>query len=104
MAAQSAGFEVDTVADEGLAGAVDVDVVRAARRAGRFLVTLDRGLADIRLHPPGSHAGILVLRVADQQPATVVDALVDALMGLDLDDLATCIVVVQANQVRVRRP
>jgi hypothetical protein len=46
----------------------------------------------------------LVLRVADQQPATVVDALVDALMGLDLDDLATCIVVVQADQARVRRP
>jgi predicted nuclease of predicted toxin-antitoxin system len=58
----SAGHDVDTVADEGLVGAPDQDVVGAATAAGRILVSLDRGLGDIRAYPPGSHAGIVVLR------------------------------------------
>ena len=74
-AARSAGFEVDTVIDEGLAGAPDGAVVQAATREGRLVVTLDRGFADIRLHPPGTHAGILVLHVADQRPRVIVETL-----------------------------
>ncbi len=57
-AAQSAGLDVDTVADEGLTGAIDDDVVYVATREERFLVTLDRGLANIRLHPPCSRRSV----------------------------------------------
>jgi predicted nuclease of predicted toxin-antitoxin system len=39
----SAGDDVDTVADEALAGAPDQDVVAAATAAGRILISLDRG-------------------------------------------------------------
>ena len=102
-AARSAGFEVDTVVDEGLAGAPDRDVVQAATRQGRFVVTLDRGFADVRLHPPGTHVGILVLHVADQRPGVIVEALVSALDGLDLDDVAGCNVVVRGGEARIRR-
>lgn len=59
----SAGHDVDTVPGEGLTGAPDPDVVSAATGAGRILVSLDVGLGDIRAYPPGSHAGIVVLRV-----------------------------------------
>jgi predicted nuclease of predicted toxin-antitoxin system len=103
-AARSAGFDVDTVVDEGLAGAPDADVVQVATREGRLVVTLDRGLADIRLHPPGTHAGILVLQVADQRPRLIVEALVTAIDGLDLDDIAGCNVVVRGEEARIRRP
>ena len=67
---QTAGHDVDTVIAEGLAGAPDPDVVAAATEAARILASLDRGLGDIRRYPPGSHAGIVVLRLADQSPAT----------------------------------
>ena len=53
-----AGHDVDTVTQEGLIGAPDQDVVAAATAAGRILISLDRGLGDIRAYPPGSHAGI----------------------------------------------
>jgi predicted nuclease of predicted toxin-antitoxin system len=53
----SAGHDVDTVPAEGLTGAPDPDVVSAATRAGRILVSLDVGLGDIRAYPPGSHSG-----------------------------------------------
>ena len=62
----AAGHDVDTVVEENLAGAIDPQVVAAAAAVGRLLITMDRGLGDIRTYPPGSHAGILVLRPADQ--------------------------------------
>ena len=65
----SGGHDVDTVADEGLIGVPDRDVVAAATAAGRILISLDRGLGDIRAYPPGSHAGIVVLRLTDQSAA-----------------------------------
>jgi predicted nuclease of predicted toxin-antitoxin system len=65
----SAGHDVDTVTEEGLVGAPDRDVVAAATAAGRILISLDRGLGDIRAYPPGSHAGIVVLRLTDQSAA-----------------------------------
>ena len=55
------GHDVDTVADEAMAGAADEDVLRAATGEGRLLITLDRGFGDIRRHPPGTHAGVIVL-------------------------------------------
>jgi predicted nuclease of predicted toxin-antitoxin system len=61
----SAGHDVDTVGQEGLSGAPDSDVVAAASAAERVLVSLDVGLADILAYPPGSHAGIVVLRLTD---------------------------------------
>jgi predicted nuclease of predicted toxin-antitoxin system len=49
-------------------GAPDREVVAAATAAGRILISLDRGLGDIRAYPPGSHADIVVLRLNDQSP------------------------------------
>ena len=63
---ESAGHDVDTVVDKGLSGAVDEAVSRTATAAGRLVMTLDRGFGDIRRYPPGSHAGIVVLRIDDQ--------------------------------------
>jgi len=48
----SADQNVDIVTDEGLTGAPDHDVVAAATAAGRILISLDRGLGDIRAYPP----------------------------------------------------
>ena len=73
----SAGHDVDTVTQEGLIGAPDRDVVTAATAAGRILISLDRGLGDIRAYPPGSHAGIVVLRLTDQSAAAATKAVTD---------------------------
>jgi predicted nuclease of predicted toxin-antitoxin system len=67
-----AGHDVDTVGQEGLGGATDPEVVAAATAAGRVLISLDVGLGDIRAYPPGSHAGIVVLRLTDQSAAGAV--------------------------------
>jgi predicted nuclease of predicted toxin-antitoxin system len=68
---RAAGHDVDTVVDEQLTGAADRAVLHAATNAGRLVVTLDRGFGDVRSYPPGSHPGVLVLRVEDQSPPAV---------------------------------
>ena len=69
-----------------------------------MLLTLDRGLGDLRRYLPGSHAGVIVLRPASQDPASVLDLVVRLLDTLDPDDLAGCVVVVEPRRVRIRRP
>ena len=98
------GHDADTAESEGLACAVDDDVLASARSTGRFLITMDRGMGDIRRHPPGSHAGVVVLRVGDQRSPVVLEVLRTFLTNHDLASLAGCTVVVHGHLVRVRRP
>jgi len=57
-------------------------------------------LGDIRAYPPGSHAGIVVLRLTDQSAAAVSDlaALTNA------DGLAGAVSVLQRGLLRIRHP
>ena len=100
----SAGHDVDSVTDEGLVGAPDRDVVAAATAAGRILVSLDRGLGDIRTYPPGSHAGIVVLRLTDQSAATASKAISDLTTLTNPESLAGAVAVLQRGLLRIRHP
>jgi predicted nuclease of predicted toxin-antitoxin system len=100
----STGHDVDTVIEEGLTGAPDPDVVGAATTAGRILISLDRGLGDIRAYPPGSHAGIVVLRLTDQSAAAATKAVSDLTTLTDLDSLAGAVTVLQHGLLRIRHP
>jgi predicted nuclease of predicted toxin-antitoxin system len=97
------GHDVHTVHDEQLAGHSDPVVVRAAAGEGRMVLTLDRGVGDLRHYPPGSHAGIVVLRPSSQDPDTVVELVDRFLSAYSLDDLRACNVVVEPNRIRIRR-
>jgi predicted nuclease of predicted toxin-antitoxin system len=68
---REAGFEADTVAEEHLSGADDSTVACAVRSGVRVPVTLDRDFGDIRIFPPGEHAGIVILRPKSQDKGTV---------------------------------
>lgn len=100
----SHGHDVDTVLDEELGGQADPVVMQAATDAGRMVVTPDRGVGDIRAFPPGTHAGVVVLRPLSQDPASII-ALVDRLLDVHaLEQFSGCVVIVEPQRVRVRRP
>lgn len=98
------GHDVDTVIDEAMLGAADEDVLAAATGEGWLLITLDRGFGDIRRHPPGMHAGVVVLRPGDQLAPTVTTALRDLARAHPLEDMVGCITIVRGDLVRIRRP
>ena len=57
------GYDCDTVMEEGLKGQSDSRVWDFAQRENRFLITQDLDFSDIRKFKPGSHAGILLVRL-----------------------------------------
>jgi Domain of unknown function (DUF5615) len=59
---RAAGHEADGLRDEGLTGAADDVVLDLVRRERRVLLTLDKGIANVRAYPPKSHAGIVLFR------------------------------------------
>ena len=98
------GHDVHTVADEQLTGESDPVIVAAATDEGRFLLTLDRGVGDLRRYPPGSHAGVLVLRPVAQDPDSILALIQRLVRTHPLDELRGCVVVVEPRKVRIRRP
>lgn len=64
LALSTVGHDVDTVRAEQLAGRDDADVWRAAQAAGRFLITQDLDFSDVRRYTPGTHVGLLLVRLA----------------------------------------
>ena len=56
------GYLEESVHAEGMSGWKDDALWRTVQNEGRFLVTADKGFADIRTYPAGTHRGILLLR------------------------------------------
>ncbi|MSQ81858.1 MAG: hypothetical protein EXR77_02950 [Myxococcales bacterium] len=56
------GQDADTVADEGMAGAPDAAILPRARDDGRILITMDKGIGDVREYPPELFGGIVLVR------------------------------------------
>jgi predicted nuclease of predicted toxin-antitoxin system len=60
---QTAGHDVETVADEDLGGASDEELIGVCGAEKRVLITLDLDFANVLRFPPSSHTGIVVLRL-----------------------------------------
>ncbi len=101
---QALAHDVDTVRTERLAGRDDTEIWQAAQSAGRFLITQDLDFSDVRRYTPGTHAGLLLVRLA--QPGR--DALVARVTMLfetePVDQWRGCLVVATDHKVRVKRP
>jgi predicted nuclease of predicted toxin-antitoxin system len=76
------GHEVDTVLSEGLVGAPDTEILDHARLEHRILLTMDKGIADIRLFPPYVYPGIVLFRPATSGRAEVLRFVRQALPDL----------------------
>jgi predicted nuclease of predicted toxin-antitoxin system len=98
------GHEADRVHDQGLSGAPDDEVWHHVCQEGRFFITLDLDFSDVRSFPPGSHAGILLLRPQSRGKGAVLGVLLRVLEERPLSDLTGCLAVADEIQTRVRRP
>jgi predicted nuclease of predicted toxin-antitoxin system len=96
--------DVDTVVGEGLQGREDEQLWPEVQASGRFLITKDLDFSDERRFPPGSHAGILVLRLSDDRSQTVAERLSAVFATESIETWSGCLVVVADHKVRVRRP
>lgn len=98
------GHDVSTVPEEDLVGTADARLASAAASEGRMLLTLDRGFADVRRHPPGTHPGIAVLHTRELRPRVLETLMARFLETHGFDEFIDCKVVIEPGAVRARRP
>jgi predicted nuclease of predicted toxin-antitoxin system len=97
------GHEAVSVIEQGMGGWKDPVLWQATQSEQRFLVTADKGFADLRSYPPGSHAGVLLLRPDEDGIQPVIELLERVLANHDLKALARTAAVVTPRGIRIRR-
>ncbi len=99
---QRHGYDVDTVPQEQLTGGSDADVWHAARAANRLLITQDMDFSDSRSFSPGTHAGLLLVRLRDPG----VNALTTAIEAIarEIVNWHGCFVVLTDTKIRIKHP
>lgn len=97
------GHDADTVSQEGLAGRDDPHVWDAVQRAGRFLITQDLDFSDIRRFAPGTHKGILLVRLREPGRMALTNRIRAVFQMEKVEGWTGGFIVVTERKIRVRR-
>ena len=98
------GHNVDTVRTEQLTGRADPDVWSAAQAAQRFLITQDLDFSDVRRYTPGTHAGLLLVRLTRPGRNALFERVSTVFQTEKVEDWTGCLVVATEQKIRIRRP
>jgi predicted nuclease of predicted toxin-antitoxin system len=96
--------DAHTALDEGLKGASDARLWRAAQVEDRILLTQDLDFSDERLFAPGTHAGIILVRLRMPSRVRIAWRIEEVFRCESVEAWIGCFVVVTDRKVRVRRP
>lgn len=95
--------DVHTVAEENLSGKSDSEVWDSAQRDERFLITQDLDFSDIRRFAPGTHCGILLVRLHSPDRQSLTLRVAEVFQQEDVSHWERCFVVVTERKTRVIR-
>jgi len=98
------GHEVDNVRVEGLAGRDDATVWQAAQETGRFLITQDLDFSDRRRFTPGTHHGLLLVRLRDAGRLALTTRITELFRSEEVASWTGCFVVLSEHKLRISRP
>ena len=97
------GHDVDTVPAEGFAGKSDAEVWSAACDTGRFFVTQDLDFSDVRRFTPGTHPGLLLVRLREPGALALAERVEAVFAKEQVEQWARCFVVLTDRKIRIRR-
>jgi predicted nuclease of predicted toxin-antitoxin system len=98
------GHDTDTVKDEGIIGSDDPTVWDAAQTSGRFFITQDLDFSDIRRFMPGTHHGLLLLRLHDPGREALFRRIRLLYETEEVESWRRCFVVMTEHKIRVMKP
>lgn len=99
---RDAGHDAETVVQEGLAGHPDGDILARTTTERRVLLTMDKGIADVRVYPADRYAGIVLYRPASSGRAAAMELVRTTLKTVLSEDLQGRLLVVSERGVRTR--
>jgi predicted nuclease of predicted toxin-antitoxin system len=98
------GHDVDSVPQEALTGQPDAKVWDATQIAQRFLVTQDLDFSDVRRFSPGTHQGILLVRLSNPSRRHLIERIHGVFSVEAVETWRQCFVVVTDLKIRIQRP
>ena len=101
---ENVSSDTHSVFDEGLSGVDDATLWDICQHEQRFLVTQDLDFSDTRKFSPGTHCGILLLRLKNPSASAVISLLMKLANKHQFTDWHGCVVVATQNKVRTFRP
>jgi|ERR1700733_5518205 len=96
------GHEIDSVQSEGLTGSSDLVILHRIQVENQILLTMDKGIADIRLFPPSQYPGIVLFRTSTSGRGEVLRFIQATLPDLLSTDIAGRSVGVSPRGIRSR--
>ena len=99
---QEVGYDAVTVHDQNLVGETDVNIASICQSEKRAIVTLDTDFADIRVYPPKQFAGIVVMRLKQQDKAYVLPVVSRFIKALSTEELEGYLWIVDERRIRIR--
>jgi Domain of unknown function (DUF5615) len=89
--------------EQGWQGTPDNTLWSLIQSERRWLITADKGFADLRRYPPGSHGGVVLLPLLEESRRAYMELAALTLDRVDLDRLGGAVVVATGRSVRIRR-
>lgn len=100
---RGAGHDVAELREQGLERSPDADIFEKAAVEARTILTFDLDFGEIVALSGGRTISVIVFRLPDARPATVIDCLANVLAQSTAAIEAGAIVVVEPSRHRVRR-
>ena len=97
------GHEVHTLHEERLAGRPDAEVWDATQKESRFLITQGLDFSDSRKFAPGSHHGILLIRLRSPNRRALIERIGEMFRKENVSEWVGCFVVATERKIRVLR-
>jgi predicted nuclease of predicted toxin-antitoxin system len=98
------GHDVHTLHDELLLGQADREIWEATQKESRFLITQDLDFSDLRRFAPGSHHGILLVRLRSPNRKDLIERIEELFQKENVGEWAGCFVVATQRKIRVLKP
>lgn len=95
------GHDVHTLHDELLLGRADAEIWEATQVESRFLITQDLDFSDLRRFAPGSHNGILLVRLRSPNRGDLIARVSELFQRENVDGWVGCFVVATERKIRV---
>jgi len=101
---KTAGFQIDTVRDEGLQGCSDQVIYERCCLEKRCLVTLDLDFSNVLRFPPEKTAGIAVIRVPHNPTLPLLEQLIrQFLKQLSNMSIKQQLWIIEINRIRIHQ-
>lgn len=99
---QKAGHDAMMVHDQQLQGKPDSLISEICKQEARAIITLDIGFADIWRYPPTEFAGLIVLRLRNQDKYSILQVFQQVMSLLEKEPLVGHLWIVEEQKARIR--